>query len=136
MKLSASGVVVYTVNDSVQLAATISLAAGAHSLSVQAYNGAYYSASETITVSTATPKVTFSSPASNSVLASPVPVSAKFNGNASCMKLWVDGVQVYRLLYTSSFSTSVALATGQHRLTAQATSGGVTYSAVEYITVQ
>jgi hypothetical protein len=62
-------------------------------------------------------------------------VNATFSTVAGYMKLWVDGVQVYKVLNTSTLSTSVALGSGKHRLTVQAYNGTL-YSQSEYVTVQ
>lgn len=87
------------------------------------------------TSSGGTLNVAIAAPAGNTTVASPVQVSASFNGTASYMKLWVDGVQAYKVLNSSSLSTTVSLAAGKHKLTVQAYNGTL-YSSSEYITVQ
>jgi acid phosphatase len=79
--------------------------------------------------------VTIATPAANATVSSPFTVSASFNGTASYMKLWVDGVSTYTVFSASTLTKSLALASGKHHLTVQASNGTV-YSSSEYVTVQ
>lgn len=138
MKLWMDGTATFT-SFSSSLSTSVTLGAGTHRLTVQASSGGtIYSSSESITVTSSspspTPVVTITSPAANSTVSSPVTVNATFSGTASYMKLWVDGSPKFTA-FASSLSTSVALASGTHRLVVQASSGGTIYSAAESVAV-
>jgi len=62
------------------------------------------------------------SPASGSIVSSPVQVQAtsKVNGTIAHMQLWVDGVKKYSVASTS-LNTSISLAAGSHRFAVVAT---------------
>jgi hypothetical protein len=72
------------------------------------------------TAASATEVVTVTSPADGATVASPVSVHATFNGTASYMKIWVDGVAGVFQDNTSVFNTTVTLAPGKHLLQVQA----------------
>src|SRR5207302_720319 len=77
------------------------------------------------------PVVAITAPVSGSSVGSPLTVKATFSngGVPQYMKLSASGVVVYTVNNSVQLAATISLA-------AEATSGGVTYSAVEYITVQ
>jgi hypothetical protein len=77
-------------------------------------------------------------PANNGTSKSPVTVQAasKITGTLARMEVWVDGVKKFTETTSNSFSTSIPLATGKHRVTVFAVNtAGAKYSATVYVTV-
>lgn len=155
MKLWVDGVAQYFNNNSTTLSYPVTLAAGAHQVIVQAYNGTLYSSSENITVGTTptptptppsssctlsavSPSVTICSPANNSSLGSPVAILAGSTDNASTvwlMQIYVDGTKQYEV-GANSVNTSLSMAAGTHRITVQAyDKAGSIFKSTVYATV-
>ncbi len=129
MKLWVDGVAVTYVDNTSTFSYSATMSAGSHLLDVQAQDAAtktVYTTPIHITVTSGTTNpppsdsVTVQSPAANSTVASPVAISATYNGTASYMKLWIDGKAITYLDNTSTFSYSAKLANGAHLLDLQA----------------
>jgi hypothetical protein len=91
-----------------------------------------------VTIQNSTPTVTVQSPTNGSSVSSPVNVNATYNGNASYMKVWIDGKAGTTQLNTNVFNTNIALSAGAHVIKVQAkdSSSGVVYtSSASNITV-
>ncbi|HKS74471.1 MAG TPA: alkaline phosphatase family protein [Terriglobales bacterium] len=124
--------------------AQVTLAPGAYTLVVRAWDSSGANGSQSIKFSVASnppppgsPTVTINSPASGSTVNSPVVVSATFSngGTAQYMKVWVDGVSKFAASNVTSITTpGIAMTTGSHRITVQAYNGTL-YSSSENITV-
>jgi hypothetical protein len=121
---------------------SVNLAPGTHLLEVQAADattGTVYTTPTNITVVSGTTPVTWVTPTANATVTSPF--EAKFTysgGTASYMKLWIDGVAYSVVQHnTSTYDTTISLAGGTHKLSAQAhnASTGVTSTTNETITV-
>jgi hypothetical protein len=138
---------------------SLSLSTGTHRITVQAYDSAgafkstvYATVGSTSGGSTGgtgsgggtggsgggTPAVTITSPASGATVASPVHVTATASDSKSVsyMQIYLDGVKVYQVSGTSQLDTSLAMSSGSHRLTVQASDGTTVFKSTEYITVQ
>src|SRR5439155_8506231 len=86
----------------------ISLSAGAHVITVQALdsaNGLIYADTVNITVGSGSHTVTITSPSNGATVSSPVSINATYNGNASYMKVWIDGKAGTVQLNTNVFNT-------------------------------
>lgn len=115
---------------------TLTAAAGTHRFTVQTIDSANVIAKQTLsitvssgspppptcTLSTVDPSVTICAPAPNAIVKSPVTITAQTRDSAASvvnMFIWVDGVKQWTGT-GASVNTSLALTTGQHRLTVQA----------------
>src|SRR5207253_83127 len=87
------------------------------------------------TLSTVSPSVTICTPAANSTVSSPVHIVAGTTDSKTVqfIQIYVDGVKKYEIKATS-LDTSLAMATGTHRLTVQAYDGSY-FKQTIYITV-
>jgi hypothetical protein len=90
------------------------------------------------TLNTASPSVTICTPANGATVTSPVSVVAGTTDKAhsvTTMKVYLDGVAVYTV-HASQINTSLAMANGTHRVTAQAwDSSGAVFKSTINITV-
>ena len=122
----------------------VSLPAGTHKLTVQAYNGAYFKSTENITVtgtsssctlSTADPSVTMCTPAPNATVTSPVHVVADTTSSKAVtfVQIYLDNVKTTEVK-GSKIDTSLSMSAGTHRLTVQASNGTI-FKSTENITV-
>jgi hypothetical protein len=128
--------------------AQLSLAAGAYTIVVKAWDSSGAVGQQTVKISVttgspppppppSTPFVTITSPASGATVASPVVISATFSngGTAQYMKVWVDGSAKFTANNVTSIKTpGIALSSGSHKATVQAYTGTL-YSASETINV-
>jgi len=124
--------------------AQLSLAAGAYTIVVKAWDSTGAVGQQTVNVSVtngspppSTPTVSITSPASDATVASPVVISAAFSngGTPQYMKVWVDGAAKFTASNVTSIQTpGIALSSGSHKITIQAYTGTL-YSASETIKV-
>src|SRR4051812_11920591 len=123
---------------------SVSMAAGTHRLTVQAYNGAWFKSTENITVSaasssctlnTADPSVTICTPAPNATVSSPVHIVAGTTSSktVSYTQIYLDNVKATQVA-GGKIDTNLSMAAGTHRLTVQAYNGTY-FKSTEYITV-
>ena len=86
--------------------------------------------------STVNPSVTICTPSAGQTVSSPVHIVAQTTDSktVNLMQIFVDGVKKYQV-YASSLDTSVAIASGTHRLVVRASDGTI-FKQVIYITVQ
>lgn len=148
MQLYLDGVSKLTVNSD-QLNTTLPLAGGSHRISVVSTNLANATNKSTVTVvvpapalcdtsAAPTPSVTICAPAPNATVASPVQVTAQSKDSLPVirMQLYVDGVSKYTVS-SDQLNTSVALASGVHRLSVVSTnSTNATSKTTLNVTVQ
>ena len=106
------------------LDSSVALAAGSHAITIYGtgWDNTLQSKSFTLTVSgtcsaPSTPGIDVCSPLSGSSVSSPVTVQATstITGTLARMEIWVDGVKMFTEKTSTSFSTSLSLATGSHR---------------------
>jgi len=122
--------------------AQLSLAVGAYTIIVKAWDSTGAVGQQTVNVSITngsqpTPAVIITSPANGATVASPVVISAAFSngGIAKYMKVWVDGVAKFTANNVTAIKTpGIALSSGSHKITVQAYTGTL-YSASEMIKV-
>jgi phospholipase C len=90
------------------------------------------------TLNTASPSVTICSPSNGATVSSPVNIVAGTTDNSSTVKylqIYIDGAKQYQVS-SSQLNTSLAMASGSHRLTVQATdAAGHIFKSTIYITV-
>jgi hypothetical protein len=149
--LSAGSTQQFTANDSAGLGVTWSATGGtissnglytagttAGTFTVTATDSSNNVGTASVTIQNSTPTVSVQSPINGSTVSSPVSVNATYNGNASYMKVWIDGKAGTVQQNTNVFSTNVALSAGAHVIKVQAkdASSGVVYtSSASNITV-
>lgn len=106
---------VYQVNGS-GVQARIPIAAGTHSVVVQAVNKSGVAYKKSISVNVVNVPIKISSPAANATLSSPVSVvaSAPVSSPVQIVEIFVDGVKVYKQSGTQSVSRSVPMSSGKH----------------------
>jgi hypothetical protein len=106
------------------LDSSVALAAGSHAITIYGtgWDNTLQSKSFTLTVSgtcsaPSTAGINVCSPLNGSSVSSPVKVQATstITGTLARMEIWVDGVKEYTEKTSTSFSTSLSLATGSHR---------------------
>jgi hypothetical protein len=106
------------------LDSSVALAAGSHAITIYGtgWDNTLQSKSFTLTVSgtcsaPSAAGVNVCSPVNGSSVSSPVNVQAAstVTGTLARMEIWVDGVKKYTETTSTSFSTSLSLATGSHR---------------------
>ena len=122
---------------------TLTLAAGSHRITTQARdtNGVYYKQTANITVSASsggTSGITMTSPVNGSTVSNPVVVKATATSSVaiSYIQLYVDGVKKTQVS-GNTLNYSMTLASGTHRITAQAKgANGVYYKQTANITVK
>ena len=148
MQVYLDGVVKYTVNSD-QVNTALPLTMGSHRISVVGTNVANATYKSTVTVvvpapalcdtsAAPNPSVTICAPAANATVASPVQITAQSKDSLPVirMQLYVDGVAKYSVS-SDQLNTSVALATGTHRLSVVSTnSSNATSKATINVTVQ
>jgi histone H3/H4 len=143
------GVMKYQVA-SASINTSLAATAGTHRLTVQSADVTNIITKQTIYVTVpstspsctpgaADPSVTICAPAANATVKSPVTITAATKDSASAvtnMFIWVDGVKQWTGT-GSSVNTSLALATGAHRVTVQAKDAAAHYfQSTVNITVQ
>ena len=142
------GVKVYQV-PSASVNTAITAGAGTHRLVVQTIDVANIIAKQTVymtvgttsscTAGTTDPSVTICAPAANATVKSPVTINAATRDSAATVTntfIWVDGVKQWTGT-GGSVNTSLALATGTHRITVQAKdSAGKYFQATVNVNVQ
>ena len=86
--------------------------------------------------SSVNPSVTICTPSGGQTVSSPVHIVAQTTDSktVNLMQIYVDGVKKYQV-YASSLDTSLAIASGTHRLAVRASDGTI-FKQVIYITVQ
>jgi hypothetical protein len=86
--------------------------------------------------SSVNPSVTICTPSAGQTVSSPVHIVAQTTDSktVNLMQIYVDGVKKYQV-YASSLDTSLAIASGTHRLAVRASDGTI-FKQVIYITVQ
>ncbi len=131
----------YTVGAS-KLNTSLTLAAGAHNVTIVAWDstGKSYTKSESITVGTATVgSVTIQSPVNGSTVSSPVQMRATATADSgstiTAMRVYVDNVSAYSVS-GATVNTSLSMGNGAHYVVVQAWDNtGKVYKASENITV-
>jgi len=132
MQLYLDGLSKLTVNSN-QLNATLPLTGGSHRITVVSTNVANVTNKSSVTVTVSmpplcdtsaapTPSVTICAPAANASVSSPLQVMAQGKDSLPIirMQLYVDGVAKYTVS-SDQLNTSIALASGLHRLTVVST---------------
>ena len=152
MRIYIDGVSAYTVA-AASLDTSLAVAAGTHSVFVQAWDstGAVFKTPVTLTVGTSTTPappptsctanvvgVTICTPTAGTAVGSPVQIMAAAKGNAAitAMRIYLDYASAYTV-NSSTLNTSLNMAAGTHSLIVQAwdTTGAV-YKSTQTITVQ
>jgi hypothetical protein len=120
---------------------SLAMAAGTHRITVQGKDATTQTFQSTVNVTVglpANPTVTISSPAPGATVSSPVNIVAQSSdpeGTVTKMFIWVDGVKTWTGT-GGSVNTSLAMATGTHRITVQAKdSSAKTFQSTVNVTV-
>jgi hypothetical protein len=148
MEVWVDGVKKFSTYSSTSLSTSISLAAGNHRFDFYAVNTAGTKWEKTVyaTVSgggggcnpPSSPGVNVCNPVNGSTVSSPVTArsAAKVTGTISRMEVWVDGVKKYSTYGSTSLSTSISLAAGNHRFAFYAVNtAGTKWETTVYATV-
>lgn len=150
MQIYVDGKAVYTKTNTKNIDTPITLATGAHRLTIQAKDSAgYFKSTVNVTVSSSgggggscsgstNRTVSICSPANGSTVDSPVEVNAVATDSAavSYMQVYLDNVKVFEKTNTKSISTTLSMGTGAHRLTVQAKDASGIYKTTINFTVE
>jgi phosphatidylinositol-3-phosphatase len=118
--------------------ALLPIAAGTHSVVVQAMNKSGVTYKKSITVNVVNVPITVSSPATNATVSSPVSIvaSAPTGSPVQIMQIYLDGKLAYKAS-GQSVHTSLAMSAGKHYIQVKGWDGWVdNWSNGEYINVQ